>query len=192
VKSVASTFGRPFTATEPEECTFIGSEGIARATRERFEVLRFADASTLLVCPIKVHLEHPNRSPSMWSWLDARNNPLFHYREQGFGMYFAMHAEAAFSTYLLPQCRERIQRADLRFWTGAPCYVHLGPDYVEVQQLGRRDVVPPKDVTVSMEDNGFELVLRAPQFYEARFLMGEVTNRMLLQMCLKSIGATLG
>jgi hypothetical protein len=100
-----------------------------------------------------------------------------------------MPAERAYCSFAMPYAKEMQSRGELRFWTGARCYVHIHPDQVEVQQPGRRDVVPAKDLTVTMEDDFFELVLRAPQFYEARFLMGEVTNRMLLMMMLGSMGA---
>jgi hypothetical protein len=190
LESVTSNFGQIQNGVE--ECTFVGSEGVARATRAGMQVLRFADSPTLMVRPISVQLSEPEMSPSTWCWLDPQHRPLFEYVDRGLGLHFALHAEAAHAGFWMPRMRAALAQGGVRFWAGSPCYVHLTTDRVEVQQLGRHDVVPARDVSVSMEDNFFELVLRAPHFHEARFLMADVTNRMLLQMCLKSMGAKVG
>ena len=77
----------------------------------------------------------------------------------------------------------------IRFWCGPPCYIHLSKETTEIQQQGRRDVVPTKDVVKCQEDDGFDIVLRAPQIFEARFYTAEVMNRALLVMCLMVLGA---
>jgi hypothetical protein len=188
LQSVTSTFGDPG-AGGVEECTFIGTDGLARATRQGMEILRFADAPWLMVKPVSVHLAEPGLSPWAWVFTDAQYRPLFQFTDLGLGMRFGMHTEKAFSSFHMARAKETIASSALRFWTGGPCYVDLAAEYVEVQQLGRRDRVPAKDITFAMEDGCFELVLRAPQFFEARYLMGDVTNRFLLQMCLRQLGA---
>jgi hypothetical protein len=187
VASISSTFG---TATGgQEECTFIGSEGLAHATRQGMQVLRFEHAPWVIVKPITIRLAEPGLSPSAWVFLDPQFVPLFQFTDLGLGMFFGMHAETAFTVFHMPRAKDAIARGGLRFWTGPQCWIELATDYVEVQQLGRRDRVPAKDITFGMEDNAFELVLRAPQFFEARFLIGEIPNRMMLQMGLIQLGA---
>jgi hypothetical protein len=192
IRSISSTFGEPRAyGAEPEECTFIGEHGLARATRQGMQILRFADAPWVMVKPIAVDLAKPHLSPSNWIFMDAQYRPLFQFKGYGLGTYFGFPAEVAFAAFHMPRAQEALARGDLRFWTGGRCYVHLTPDFVEVSQLGRCDRVPAKDISFALEDNFFELVLRAPQFYEARFLMSGVTNRQLLVTILAVQGATL-
>jgi hypothetical protein len=185
LKSITSDFGHPPSPwnTGPASCTFVGSEGVARATQQRMEILRFADAPYVLVTP-RLLDRNPKLCTHEWLFLDPQYAPLFGTTDSVFGE----AAERAHAEFTIPRLLEVFGgQTPLRFYGAPPCYVAITKDWVEVQQHGRLDRVSPKDIRASMEDG--DVVLRATAFYEARFIVGETVNAKLLVAFLKIAGA---
>jgi hypothetical protein len=175
------------------DATFVGADGIARTGGAGVEILRFEYVSTLLVAPGDVYPRRPLMTNHTYAWLDAQNQPRFWIGDP-LDWDFGAAAERAWTAFLLPRCRALLDAQGLRFWCGRSGSVGLSRDAsgvrVEVQQLGRTDVVAPKDLTVSLEGPaGFDLVLRADAFYEARYIAAYVTNMKVLASLLLELGA---
>lgn len=182
-KSVTTSFGSPPSPwnTEPPECTFIGTEGIARATQQRMEIVRFADAPFVLVSPRFLDPK-PEHSTYQWAFLNWQYAPLFLTEDRVFGA----AAELAHAEFTAPRLLDAMRsQPPLRFWGARPTFVGVCEEYVEVQQHGRYDRVRPNEIEVSLEDG--DIVLRADRFYEARFMIGETVNAKLLVAMLKTV-----
>ncbi len=187
IKSVTSTFGQPLWSKDDfEQCTFVGTEGIARATRQAFEVVRFVDVVGLVARPTKILVEKgAAKSPHEFLYYDAQNKLMLRTDDDVWGR----AAQTAFDEHALPRWLAAANQVGVRFWAGPLGGVALYPQRVDVQQMGRVDSVRPEDLTLALEDGGLDLVLRATAFYDARFIMGEMPNASLLMRCLLAMGA---
>ena len=185
IKSVTTTFSMPmWSAGDVEECTFIGTEGIARATRQGFELARFIDVATMLVRPLMIDTKDGTTSYE-YSWLNALNGTML----KSYSRPFGQAAQKAWVLHSVDRFLAEINRAGIRFWAGQFGHITLSADRVDVQQVGRADTVKPADITLSLEDGGFDLVLTADAFYEARYVYGEIPNGPMLVACLLHMGA---
>lgn len=182
IKTISSTFGpQPPYDGKPPACTFVGEEGIARATQQGMQVLRFADAPYCLCT--QMFLRHSAKSwDYIWSFLDAHYRQLFWIEESKFGV----AAEIAHATFLInPAIDAHLKGEPVRFWGAPPRAIVVTGDNVEIVQAFRRDVVPVKDIAVTIEDD--DLVIRCPAFHEARFFQAETYNITLASAFLKRL-----
>jgi hypothetical protein len=184
IKSISSTFGVPrsmFNGT-PSECTFVGSEGIARALHGQFHVLRFDQVPNLFMHPARV----TERSIEYrWTLTDANYRPFFSIEDEAFGRATEkVHARRT-SEILLAAI---VGTGEVvRCWDSQRCGVFLTESQAEVQQPMRSDRVAIRDLTV--EFGRGDLVLRANAFHEARFMMSEMANALALANVLLTLGA---
>ena len=180
LKSCTTTYGQDPNAS----CTFIGTEGIARMTQARgMEICRFDQATYVLESPM--YLDN-NGMKNAWIFMNGYYQPMFRTEDTVFGP----AAELAHAKYWVPKMLElRDQHGTIKIWGAQPRYVEIRKDdTVTVQQLGRVDTVPATDIEVSWEAG--DLVLKAHQFYEARFIAGETPNATVLMLLLKVLAGT--
>ena len=183
--SITSTFGQPLGPfdTIPSNCTFVGTEGIARATLSAMEIVRFADAPYLLFAPQFIDPDGKSTTYD-WVFLDMHYRPRLQTNDRQFGL----AAEKAHVKYLLPQLVDSWKRGEVvRFFGGKPRYIAVTGEHVEVCQWGRGDTVRASDLTVIERDN--DLVLQSSAFYEAVFFGAETANTLLLKAFLSIVGA---
>lgn len=177
--SVTSSFG----VDQFPKCTFIGDEGVAEAGHAGLQTARFADLPYLFETPVYIASTAAD-CMTRWSFMNAQWQPVFQNTHATFGP----AATLAHAKHWLPRLLEQIKaQPPLRMWCAQPRYVALSMDSVEVQQLGRRDTVSPKEITVTRESG--DLVLKANAFYEARFIVGETPNVAILMTLLKTLAS---
>ena len=176
--TVTTTYGQEQFPT----CSFIGTEGIAQvAPHTGLQMARFIDAQYVLHAPVLMG-SSSDESINKWTFMNAYYQPLLETTHKAFGP----AAEIAHAKFWLPRLVEQMEaQPPLKIWGAQPRYVALTKDSVEVQQLGRRDTVAPKDITAALEAG--DLVLRANAFYEARFIVGETPNAVILLLLLKML-----
>jgi hypothetical protein len=175
LKTCNSTYG----VIPTPSCTFIGTEGIARMTQTRgMEILRFEHAAYVLEQPTSIT---SSGTKSMWTFMDGHYRPLFTIEDDTFGPY----AELAHAKYWVPKMMELMeQHGSIKVWGAPPRYVEIRKDgTVTVQQQGRVDTVPLKDIKSSFQAG--DVVLACDAFYEARFIGADTPNASVLMLLVK-------
>jgi hypothetical protein len=178
--TVTSTYGQE----QFPVCNFVGTEGIAQVTPHAgLQIARFVDAMYVLDTPVDIS-SNPDSNMNRWTFMNGYYQPLLATTHRHFGP----AAEIAHAKFWVPRLLEQLEaQPPVRIWGAQPRYVAMTKDSVEVQQLGRRDTVSPKDIKASLEAG--DLVLRANAFYEARFILGETPNAVILMLMLKMLAA---
>jgi hypothetical protein len=179
--SVTSTFG----IEQFPRCSFLGTEGAAWYRHDGvYQIVRFLDAPFSLELPVSID-SVAEKSINAWTFLDGAYREVFRTTDRVFGR----AAESQHARFWVPRLFEQMEKQPpLKLWCAPPRYLALTKDSVEVQQAMRRDVVTPKEITVSFNDT--DLVLHADAFFEARFLAEETPNTMVMLMLLRRLGAT--